>query len=109
MGADGVTSVFEPVQLLVGADWLLSCWLPPRVFRGLGDPVDATEDSSSGLYLAVAEHWATSNVDSAEDLAGLVRRQLAQRRRLPAADHLTPKRADPCGSQGPHGSPCPDH
>ena len=77
LGAGGVTSVFEPVQLLVGADWLLSCWLPPRVFRGLGNPVDATEDSSSGLYLAVAEHWATSNADSAEDLAGLVRRQLA--------------------------------
>ena len=30
VGADGVTSVFEPVQLLVGDDWLLSCWLPPR-------------------------------------------------------------------------------
>ena len=69
MGADGVTSVFEPVQLLVGDDWLLSCWLPPRVFRGLGDPVDATDDSSSGLYLAVAQRWATSGGDSAEDLA----------------------------------------
>ena len=79
MGADGVTSVFEPVQLLVGDDWLLSCWLPPRVFRGLGDPVDATDDSSNGLYLAVAQRWATSGGDSAEDLAGLVRAQLAGR------------------------------
>ena len=77
VGADGVTSVFEPVQLLVGDDWLLSCWLPPRVFRGLGDPVDATEDSSNGLYLAVSKRWVTSGGDSAEYLAGLVRRQLA--------------------------------
>ena len=77
VGADGVTSVFEPVQLLVGDDWLLSCWLPPRVFRGLGDPVDATEDSSNGLYLAVSKRWVTSGGDSAEDLASLVRRQLA--------------------------------
>ena len=69
--------MFEPVQLLVGNDWLLSCWHPPRVFRGLGDPVDVTDDSSSGLYLAVAQRWTTSNVDSAEDLAGLVRGQLA--------------------------------
>ncbi len=77
VGADGITSVFEPVQLLVGDDWLLSCWLPPRVFRGLGDPVDATEDSSNGLYLAVSKRWVTSGGDSAEDLASLVRRQLA--------------------------------
>ena len=85
VGADGVTSVFEPVQLLVGDDWLLSCWLPPRVFRGLGDPVDATENSSSGLYLAVSKRWVTSGADSAEDLASLVRRQLAA-----AAGYRTP-------------------
>ena len=77
VGADGVTSVFEPVQLLVGDDWLLSCWLPPRVFRGLGDPVDATEDSSNGLYLAVSKRWVTSGSDSAGGLASLARRQLA--------------------------------
>jgi hypothetical protein len=76
-GGNGVTSVFEPVQLLAGDDWLISCWLPPRVFRGMGDPVDTTEDSSNGLYLAVAERWPTSSADSAEDLAALVRRQLA--------------------------------
>jgi hypothetical protein len=74
---DGVTSVFEPVQLLAGDDWLLSCWLPPRVFRGLGHPVDPAEDSSNGLYLAVAERWPNSSADSAAALAGLVRRQLA--------------------------------
>jgi hypothetical protein len=77
VGGKGVTSVFEPVQLLAGDGWLLSCWLPPRVFRGLGNPVDATEDSSNGIYLAVAQRWPTSSADSAEGLAALVRRQLA--------------------------------
>jgi hypothetical protein len=77
LGADGITSVFEPVQLLVGDGWLLSCWHPSRVFRGLGDPLDTTEDTSSGLYLAVAQRWVTTKADSAEDLASLVRRQLA--------------------------------
>jgi hypothetical protein len=73
----GGTSVFEPVQMLVGDDWLLSCWLPPRVFRGLGDPVHLADDSSSGLYLAIAKRWPTSNARSAECLAKLVRHELA--------------------------------
>jgi hypothetical protein len=75
--ADEVTSVFEPVQLLAGRDWLLSCWLPPRAFRGLADPADAIDDSSSGVYLAVAQRWPTSNAASAQDLASLVRRHLS--------------------------------
>ena len=71
------TSVFEPVQMLVGNDWLLSCWLPARVFRGLGDPVHVADDSSSGLYLAVAQRWPASHARSAEGLAKLVRHELA--------------------------------
>lgn len=72
-----VASVFEPLQLLVGDDWLLSCWLPPRVFRGLCDPVHVADDSSSGLYLGVARRWPTSNAVNAADLVKLVRRELA--------------------------------
>lgn len=72
-----VASVFEPLQLLVGDDWLLSCWHPPRVFRGLSDPVHVADDSSSGLYLGVAKRWPTSNETDAAGLAKLVRRELA--------------------------------
>jgi hypothetical protein len=74
---DGGPSVFEPVQMLVGGDWLLSCWLPSRVFRGMGDPVHVADDSSSGLYLAVAKRWPTSNARSADGLAKLVRHELS--------------------------------
>jgi hypothetical protein len=74
---DGSPSVFEPVQMLVGDDWLLSCWLPARVFRGMGDPVPVADDSSSGLYLAVAKRWPTSNASTAEGLAKLVRHELS--------------------------------
>lgn len=74
---DRATSVFEPVQLLVGDDWLLSCWHPPRVFRGLDDPVHVADHTSSGLYLAVAQRWPTSNAIGAHGLAKLVRRELA--------------------------------
>jgi hypothetical protein len=76
-GGHRVASVFEPLQLLVGHDWLLSCWLPPRVFRGLKDPVHVADDSSSGLYLGVAKRWPTSSATNAAGLAKLVRRELA--------------------------------
>jgi hypothetical protein len=76
-GGTRVASIFEPLQLLVGDDWLLSCWHPPRVFRGLSEPVQVADDSSSGLYLSVAKRWPTSNASDAAGLAKLVRRELA--------------------------------
>jgi hypothetical protein len=76
-GGHRLASVFEPLQLLVGDDWLLSCWHPPRVFRGLSDPVHVADDSSSGLYLGVAKRWPTSCATNAAGLAKLVRRELA--------------------------------
>ncbi len=72
-----LTSVFEPIQLLVGEDWLLSCWHPPRVFHGLGDAGDNGDDSSNGLYLDIARRWPATHAKSAKDLAALVQRQLA--------------------------------
>ena len=72
-----VASVFGPLQILVGQDWVLSCWLPARVFRGLCDPVHLADESSSGLYLAVAKSWRTSNATDTAGLVKLVRRELA--------------------------------
>jgi hypothetical protein len=72
-----VASIFEPLQILVGQDWVLSCWLPTRVFRGLCDPVHVADESSSGLYLAVAKRWPTSNATDAAGLVKLLRRELA--------------------------------
>jgi hypothetical protein len=72
-----VASVFEPLQILVGDDWLLSCWLPARVFRGLCDPVHVADESSSGLYLAVAKRWPSSGAMDAPGLVKIVRRELA--------------------------------
>jgi len=83
-----VTSVFEPVHLLMGGDWLISCWLPPRVFRGDGEALEDAHDDSSGLYRAVADAWPASEGETAVDLADLVRRPLAI-----AAVHLIPTRA----------------
>jgi hypothetical protein len=75
---DGVvTSVFEPMHLLIGGDWLLTCWLPPRVFRGGGAALDESADDGDVLYRAVAEIWTETDGETAGDLADLVRRQLA--------------------------------
>ena len=72
-----VTSIFEPVHLLLGHDWLISCWLPPRVFRGDDDGVFLADDVSEGLYFAVADSWLDLEGETAADLASLVRRELA--------------------------------
>ena len=99
-----ITSVFEPVQLLVGDDWLLSCWHPPRVFRGLSDPVHVADDSSSGLYLAVAKRWPTSNARTPRASPSSCGASCGGRR-LSAADQLNAEASRPCGPQGgPHGS-----
>jgi hypothetical protein len=69
--------VFEPVRLLVGNRWLLSCWLPPRVYRGLRTEGVGTDQGSDELYGAVAEAWVANGGESAADLAETVRAQLA--------------------------------
>jgi len=69
-----LTSVFEPVHLLVGEDWLLTCWLPPRTYRGTGE-LGPEDDAANELYLAVASAWRDRG-QTAADLAELVRQQL---------------------------------
>jgi hypothetical protein len=72
-----VTSVFEPVHLLVAEGWMISCWLPPRVFRGEREALRDDEEAANSLYEAVADRWPASDGETPADLADLVRRQLA--------------------------------
>jgi hypothetical protein len=73
-----VASVLKPVQLLVGPGWLLTAWLPPRMFRGSSDALVADCDGGDPdrLHLAVAASWPASGGDTSEDLADLIRREL---------------------------------
>jgi hypothetical protein len=73
----GEASLFEPVRLLVGDDWLISCWHAPRVYRGLASGIDHRDDASTELYRAVAAAWPTGGGKTAADLAYTARRQLA--------------------------------
>lgn len=73
----GVTSIFEPVHLLVGEGWLLSCWLPSRVYRGLDDGIADPREESDELYDAVVRAWLAGGGETAAHLAESVREQLA--------------------------------
>ena len=91
--ADGdpgpVASVLKPVQLLVGDSWLLSAWLPPRLFRGSAAALEADchGDDADRLFLTVAARWPDSEGEAASDLAELIRRELeiASGHRSPAS------------------------
>jgi len=84
LNADGedsigpVASVLKPVQLLVGDGWLLSAWLPSRLFRGSGAALEAGSDRGDPdrLHVAVAASWRDSGCDTADALADLIRREL---------------------------------
>jgi hypothetical protein len=80
-GADAagpVASVLKPVQILVGDDWLLSAWLPSRLFRGqvAALAADCDGDDPDRLHLAAASSWPGSGGTTAQDLAELIRREL---------------------------------
>jgi hypothetical protein len=84
-----VASVLKPVQLLVGDSWLLSAWLPPRLFRGSAAALEADcdGDDADRLFLTVAARWPDSEGETASDLAELIRRELeiASGHRSPAS------------------------
>lgn len=76
--AGPVASVLKPVQLLIGEGWLVSTWLPARLFRGSNDALtaDCDGDDPGRLHLAVAASWPGSGGDTSESLAELIRREL---------------------------------
>ena len=69
--------LFEPVRLLAGADWLISCWLTPGYIAGMAVAArHAANRVDESLYLAVASGWLRERSSTAVDLARLVRREL---------------------------------
>jgi hypothetical protein len=76
--AGPVASVLKPVQILIGEGWLLSAWLPSRLFRGqvaaLASDCDGYDPDR--LYLAAASSWPQSGGETTEELADLIRREL---------------------------------
>lgn len=76
-GGSGRGSLFEPVRLLIGSDWLVTSWLEPRVFRGTTVATGGADEGADDVFLAVASGWLRERSSTAGDLAGLVRRGLS--------------------------------
>jgi hypothetical protein len=70
--------VFQPVEILAGDDWLISCWHPTRAFEGSdrvegeGPPSDA-----EAVWRGVADRWRRGRHGSPADLGVSVMNELA--------------------------------
>lgn len=68
---------FQPVELLAGEGWLITCWHPRRIFQGPekvdGKPAAETDD----LFQAVAAKWRNGRCGNAGDLGVSIMHELA--------------------------------
>ena len=70
--------VFQPVELLSGEDWLLTCWHPQRTFVGATElPDREAAHPPEGLFENVARRWAAGSGSNAGDLGVLAMHELA--------------------------------
>ncbi len=69
---------FQPVEILAGDDWTISCWHPTRTFEGsekVGD--DGAPGSSEAVFRGVATRWRRGRQGSPADLGVAVMNELA--------------------------------
>ncbi|MDT4960552.1 MAG: hypothetical protein QOF87_199 [Pseudonocardiales bacterium] len=71
--------VFEPVEFLVGGDWLITCWHDAEVYRGADRVAERPTAPPPTLFAAVERRWPAHPLSSAGDLAVLVLSELALR------------------------------
>jgi hypothetical protein len=70
--------LLEPVELLAGSDWIVSCWHPVRAFHGANELEAQPPRGAGGELLArVAHRWAAGCGRNAGDLGVLVLNELA--------------------------------
>lgn len=76
--AQGIGALwFQPVELLAGEQWLISCWHPRRMFRGAIKIREDEPDSADALFRGVAERWANGRRGGPGDLGVSVMNELA--------------------------------
>jgi len=69
--------VFQPVELLAGSDWLISCWHPRRTFQGPNRIKDDPPGDSDPIYRAVVDKWQPGPQGTPGDLGVSVMHELA--------------------------------
>ena len=68
---------FQPVELLAGRDWLITCWHPQRVFQGSKAIEEEAPGDADELFEGVAEQWHRRPCETAGDLGIRVMHELA--------------------------------
>jgi CorA-like Mg2+ transporter protein len=68
---------FQPVELLAGPSWLISCWHPQRVFQGAIQIGDQDPGSADAVFEGVTGRWQSEPGGSPADLGIAVMHELA--------------------------------
>lgn len=68
---------FQPVELLAGDGWLITCWHPRRTFQGSKMIEEDPPGEADELFEAVADRWRRQPAETAGDLGVFVMHELA--------------------------------
>jgi Mg2+ and Co2+ transporter CorA len=68
---------FQPVELLAGRDWLITCWHPQRVFQGSKPIEEEPPGEADELFEGVADRWQRRSCETSGDLGIRVMHELA--------------------------------
>jgi CorA-like Mg2+ transporter protein len=69
--------VFQPVELLAGKDWLITCWHPTRTFRGPSKVDEGPPGAAAEIQLAVEGQWERGKRGGPGDLGVSIMHELA--------------------------------
>jgi hypothetical protein len=76
--AQGIGALrFQPVELLAGERWLISCWHPRRMFQGAIKISEDQPGSADAIFRGVAERWLRRHDGEPGDLGVAVMNELA--------------------------------
>ena len=68
---------FQPVEILAGETWLISCWHPTRTFQGADKIGEGPPQTADDLFHGVVERWYHGRQGNAGDLGVAVMHELA--------------------------------
>jgi hypothetical protein len=68
---------FQPVEIIAGPGWLVSCWHPTRTFQGAAKIGDGSPGAADEIFLGVRDRWDHGRHGGAGDLGVAVMNELA--------------------------------
>jgi hypothetical protein len=69
--------IFQPVEIVAGDGWLLSCWHPTRIFEGSEKVAEGPAGCADAVFRGVAECWHRDPHGTPADLGIAVMHELA--------------------------------